>query len=166
MADRHQEGFTIFELVVVLAVIAVIAPVITIALFQVLSVNTLTSNHLTAVKQVESAIYRIGRDAQVAQTIQTGGSSGFPLNLVWVEWDSTSNNVTYTLQNGELWRACSVNGSPATSFIVAQNISSDASKTNLEFASGVLTVKITAALGGFRPTSETRLVEVFPKAAQ
>jgi prepilin-type N-terminal cleavage/methylation domain-containing protein len=164
MISRYQRGFTLYEMLVALAILGVIIPVIGMSIFQVLSINTLTGNHLTAVKQVENAIYRINRDAQMAQTVQTGGGSGFPLNLIWVEWDNTSNNVTYTIQNGELWRANSVNGGQSTSGVVAQHINSDSGMTNLQFVGGVLTVKITASLGGFRPASETRVGTVLPKA--
>jgi len=116
------------------------------------------------VKQVENAIYRINRDAQMAQTVQTSNGSGFPVNLTWMQWDSTSNNVTYSIQNGSLWRACSINGSQPTNTTVAQNINTDSAKTNLDFVSGVLTFKVTASIGGFRPASETRVGKVIPKA--
>lgn len=164
MISRCQRGFTLYEMLVSLAVLGVIIPVMGMSIFQVLSINTLTGNHLTAVKQVENAIYRINRDVQMAQTVQTGAGSGFPLNLIWVEWDNTSNNVTYTIQNGELWRANSVNSGQPTSVVVAQHINTDSGMTNLQFVGGVLTVKITASLGGFRPASETRVGTVLPKA--
>lgn len=95
MISRYQRGFTLYEMLVSLAILGVIIPVIGMSIFQVLSINTLTGNHLTAVKQVENALYRINRDAHMAQTVQTGGGSGFPLNLIWVEWDNTSNNGNY-----------------------------------------------------------------------
>ena len=162
--SRYQRGFTLYEMLVSLAILGVIIPVIGTSIFQVLSINTLTGNHLTAVRQVENAIYRISRDVQTAQTVQIGGGSGFPLNLLWVEWDNTSNNVTYTIQNGELWRANSVNGGQPTSVVVAQHINSDPGMTNMQFQSGMLTFKVTASLGGFKPASETRIGKIFPKA--
>jgi prepilin-type N-terminal cleavage/methylation domain-containing protein len=164
MRWRNQGGFTLVEILVALAILGVILPVAGMSIFQVLSINTLTGNHLTVVKQVENAVYRINRDAQMAQTVQTSNGSSFPLKLIWVQWDSTSNNVTYTLQNGVLSRVCSINGSQPTSAVVAQNINPDSAMTNLDFASGVLTFKITASIGGFRPASETRVGKVIPKA--
>ncbi|MFC2021123.1 type II secretion system protein J [Chloroflexota bacterium] len=164
VTSKNQKGYTLNEMLVALAILGVIAPAISMVIFQVISVNTLTGNHLTAVNQVENAMYWIGRDAQMAQTVQTGGGSGFPLNLTWVDWDLTSNNVTYSIQNGELQRAYSINGGLPTSTVVAQHINNDSEATNCQYASGVLTFKITASLGGFRPKSETRIHEVFPKS--
>ncbi len=160
---RSQGGYTLNEMLVALAILGVIAPAIGMSIFQVLAVNDLTANHMTAVKQVENAIYRISRDAQMAQTVQTGGGSGFPLNLTWVEWDNISNNVTYSVQNGELQRAYSVNGTQPTSTVVAQHINTDSGATNCQFASGVLAFKITVSIEGFRPASETRVGKVVPK---
>ncbi len=160
---RSQRGYTLNEMLVALAILGLIAPVIGMSIFQVLSVNELTGNHMTAVKQVESAMYWISHDAQMAQTVQTSGGSGFPLNLAWVEWDNTSNNVTYSIQNNELQRARSVNGGQPTNTVVARHINSDLQATNCQFNSSVLTFKITASLGGYRPKSETRVGEVVPK---
>lgn len=161
--SKSQRGFTLNEMLVALAILVVIAPAIGMSIFQVLSVNSLTANHLTAVKQVENAVYCISRDALMTQTVQTGGGSGFPINLTWVEWDNTSNNVTYTTQNGELQRAHSINGGQPTSTVVAQYINTDSGATNCQFAGGVLTFKITASLGGFRPASEIRVCKVVPR---
>ncbi len=163
VTSKSQRGFTLNEMLVALAILGVIAPAIGMSIFQVLSINALTGNHMIAVKQVENAIYRISRDAQMAQTVQTGGGSGFTLNLTWVEWDNTSNNVTYTIQNGELRRAYSINGGQPTSTVVAQHINTDSGVTNCQFVSGVLTFKITVSIGGFRPVSESRAGIVFPK---
>lgn len=147
---KSQRGFTLNEMLVSIGILGLIAPAIGMAIFQVFSTNALSTAHMTAVKQAENAIYRISRDAQMAQTVQRGGGSGFPLNLTWVEWNSTSNNVTYTIQNGELWRAYSINGSQPTSTMVAQYINTNSGATNCQFANGVLTFKVTVSVGGIQ----------------
>lgn len=163
MTGNKQGGFTLTELLVAIAILGVIAPLLGMAIFQTVSMNEMAGNHMTAVKQVESAVYWISHDAQMAQSVQTDGGSGFPLILTWVEWDNTSNSVTYSIQDNELQRACSVNGGEPTSTVIAQYINGDSEATNCQFSEGILTFKITASLGGFRPTSETRVREIFPK---
>ena len=164
MRNKSQRGYTLIELLVTIGILGVIAPAIGIAIFQVFSVYSLSTNHLTAVKQVENAVYRISRDTEMAQTIQTGGISGFPLNLTWVEWNNTSNNVTYTIQNGVLQRAYSVNGSQSTTTLVARHINIDPGETICQYSNGVLSLNITASLGGFRPASETRVCRIVPRS--
>lgn len=160
---KSQRGFTLNEMLVSIGIVGLIAPAIGMAIFQVFSANALSSAHITAVKQAENAIYRISRDAQMSQTVQRSGGSGFPLNLTWVEWNGTSNNVTYTIQNNEFWRAYSVNGTQPTSIMVAQYINTDSGATNCQFANGVLNFKVTISVGGFKPVNETRTCEVVPK---
>jgi prepilin-type N-terminal cleavage/methylation domain-containing protein len=164
MKSKSRRGFTLTEMLVALAILGVIAPAMGMSIFQVLSLYSVNAKHMVAVKQVENAVHWISRDAQMAQTVQTQGVSGFPLTLTWVEWDNTSNNVTYTIQNGELRRAYSINNGQPTSRLVAQHMNPDSAATNCQFVSGNLTFMITASIGGFKPVSEARLGEVIPKS--
>ena len=151
------------ELLVAIGISGIILLVASMAIFQVLSVNALDNTNMKAVKQVENAVYYIGRDAQMAQTVQTGGESGLPLNLSWVQWDNTVVQVTYAIQNSELRRDYSVNGGEPTSTVVAQHINTESGATNFQFSDGVLTFKITASLDGYRPASETRVCQIIPR---
>jgi prepilin-type N-terminal cleavage/methylation domain-containing protein len=163
MTGKNQRGYTLVEMLIALAILGIIAPVLGVSVFQVVSANELAGKHMTAVKQVESAVYWISHDTQMAQTVETSGGSGFPLSLTWIEWDNTSNNVTYTIQNGELQRARSVDGGEPTVTTIAWHINEDVGMTNCQFDDGVLTIKITASLEGFRSASETRVSEIVPK---
>lgn len=163
VTSKSQRGFTLVEMIIVVAIIGLIGGGLATAVFQMWSLNALSTGRATAVRQVENAIHWISRDAQMAQTVQTGGDSGFPLNLSWVRWDNTANNVTYSIQNSELQRTYSVNSSQPTSTVVAQYIKTDSGATNCQFTDGALTFKITILVGGFRPVSETRLGKVVPK---
>ncbi len=163
VTSKSQWGFTLIEMIIVVAIVGLIGGGLSTAVFQIWSINAMDTAHTTAVKQVENAVHWISRDAQMAQTVQTGGGSGFPLNLTWVKWDNTANEVTYSIQNGRLQRAYSINGGQPTSTVVAQYINTDSGAINCQFASGVLSFKITASIGGFRPASETRTCEVVPR---
>lgn len=151
------------ELLVAIGISGIIAVAASVAVFQVLSGNAQDTTHMKALKQVENAVYHIGRDAQMAQTVQTGGESGLPLNLSWVNWDNTMVQVTYAVQNSELRRDYSVNGGQPISTVVARNINTESEATNFQFADDVLAFKITASLEGFRPASETRVCQIIPR---
>ena len=136
------------------------------AAYQVMNVYALSTNLVMAVKQVENAAYGITRDVRMAQTIQPSGDSGFPLSLSWVEWDNTTHQVSYAINNGELRRSHSINGAQPIQTVIAEHISSDTDKTSCQYANGVLTFKVTASVSGFRPASETRMAQVIPRSAQ
>ena len=163
LINKNQRGFTLIELVVAITITALIVGGVTMAIFQVFDVNGRSTTRMTAVKQVENAVYWISRDAKMAQDVQPDEDSGFPLNLTWVEWDNTVHQITYTLENGELERNHYIDDGEPTETVVARHINPDPEMTNCQFVGGVLTFELTAALGGFRPASETRVCEVIPR---
>ncbi len=162
---RNQRGFTLIEVLVANAITGFIGVGIAAVVFQIINVSALSNNHVIIVKQVESAIHWINHDAQMAQTVQPSVGSGFPLNLSWVEWDNTSHQVSYVLQNGELIRNHAVNGGEAQETMVAQYINTESANTTCQFVGGVLTLRVTASVGGFKSASETRISQVIPRSA-
>ena len=162
---KNQKGFTLIEVLIALTITGLITGAITMSVSQVVTNNARSNAHMMSAKQVESAIHWISRDVQMAQIVEPDGGSGFPLNLTWVEWDNTVNQVTYTLENGVLSRSHSVNGGAPKVTAVARHIDTDAGETNCQFAGGVLTLKITAAVDGFRPASETRVCDIVSRPA-
>ncbi|MFW0860383.1 MAG: prepilin-type N-terminal cleavage/methylation domain-containing protein, partial [Dehalococcoidia bacterium] len=89
MMHKSQRGFTLIELIIAIAITGIIIGGIVMTIFQVISVNALTANHLTAVRQVQNAGHWITSDAKMAQSVATTGASGFPLTLTWSEWGGT-----------------------------------------------------------------------------
>lgn len=162
---KNQWGFTLMEVTVAIAITSMIGVGVTMAISQVFNVNALSNNRITAVKQLENAIYWINHDAQMAQIVQPNGGSGFPLNLSWIEWDNTMHQVSYTLEDNELHRSHSINGSEPIQNVVATHINSDEDMTNCQFVNGVLTFKITASVSGFRSINETHVAQVVPRSA-
>ncbi len=161
-----ESGFTLIEILVAVAISGLIGAGLTMTAVQVMNVNSLANNHVVVVKQVENAAYWLNRDVRMAQIIQPGGGSGFPLNLSWVEWDNTTHQVSYALVNSALQRSSSTNGTQPTQMVVGQYIDCNADYTNCQYANGVFTFKVTVSLDGFRGASETRMAQVMPRSAQ
>jgi prepilin-type N-terminal cleavage/methylation domain-containing protein len=162
---KTQRGFTLLEIVVALAIVGALASVIVMTISQIFTSNMRDSARMTAVQDAQSALHWLSRDAQMAQTVQTGGSAGFPLQLNWVEWETNDTySVNYSLVNGEFKRGISINGGTATEAVIASHIDTDESMTNCAFTGRVLTVSLTASVPyGSKTASETRKVEVLAR---
>jgi Tfp pilus assembly protein PilW len=165
LIHRNQHGFSLVELVFALGAGGLIVSAMTMAIFQVFANNAELNAHMTAVQQVENAIHWMRQDALMAQVVEPNGGSGLPLTLTWVNVNNNVNEVTYSLENGELQRSHSIDGAAPTDRIVAQYIESDSEMTSIQFVDSVLTVRITATVTGFRPSSETRVAEVIPRGS-
>jgi prepilin-type N-terminal cleavage/methylation domain-containing protein len=92
-----------------------------------------------------------------------GASSGFPLTLTWTGFgiDGDEYRVVYTLVGDELKREYYINSVLEATTFVAQYI--DSGQTICEFSDGVLTLTITASIGGYKPATETRTYEITPR---
>jgi prepilin-type N-terminal cleavage/methylation domain-containing protein len=134
--NKNQKGFTLLEMVLALLIGGLMAGGITAAIFQVVLGSARTNNHMTAVRQVESAGYWVSHDAQMAQTVAPArDADGFPLTLSWKDWDDTVNTVTYTIEDGDLKRT-HIAGSQTSTTTVARFIVLDSAKTRCQLAGG------------------------------
>ena len=162
---RRQRGFTLIELLVAMCIASLIIGAITMTIFQVLVNPAQSSDHMTAIKQVENAVHWMRIDVVQAQIIEPGGSSGFPLKLTWIDRNNNRNEVTYSIHNDKCRRghvtydADNVVTDNQTR-VVAEHIESDSTMTNCQVVGNVVTIKITATVTGFMTSSETRLVEI------
>jgi prepilin-type N-terminal cleavage/methylation domain-containing protein len=154
---KNQLGFTLVEVILAIAISGIITGGITMTIFQVITGNIRTGNHMTAVRQVQNAGYWVSHDTQMAQTVTPDpGDSGFPLDLV-IPVDTNPDNdysVSYFLDGDKLKR--SKNGSPET--LIAQYIAPD--QTSCVWDGSVLTFNVTATVG---EQTETRIYEVMPR---
>ncbi len=174
LINKNQRGFTLIELVIAIAITGIITGGITMTIFQVITGNIRTSNHMTAVRQVQSAGYWVSHDTQMAQLVESGASSGFPLTLTWTEWGSenVTHQVTYTLEDNKLWRGHVISDNSTVdnqTGIMAQYID-PATSCNFTDTDGdgiddtlVLTVTATVGSGSPQEQSETRVYEVIPR---
>ncbi len=159
-----QRGFTLIELIIGLAVSGVLALAVSLLFYELLTVNASSSNHITAILQVQNAGYWISRDAAGAQTIVEDNnpeSSEF-LTLRWQDWDGVDYESFYYFNGHQLRRSFTVAAGAPTDTAVAEYIDYEATTFVSSGASWVLTVK--ATVGGFPwPASETRTYEVLPR---
>jgi prepilin-type N-terminal cleavage/methylation domain-containing protein len=174
----NLKGFTLVELLVAIAIAGLITAGISVAIMQVLTINTRASNHMIAVRQVQQAGKEVSKDALQAQPSKIDdGPSGAFLVLNWTDWEGANNTVVYTLETMPsspalmmLQRSQSINGTDQTPFplTVAEYIDDSIDpvtlkpKTRCEWDEirGVLTFTVTATVGG---ESETRTYEIEPR---
>jgi len=162
--NKNQKGFTMVELLIAVAITAVIVGSVTTVIFQVFTGNTRTSNHMTAVRQVQNAGYWVSHDVQMANSVNATGAAGFPLLLTWVKWeDGTSDNVTYALTSSQLVRTEKVGAGLPKTTVVARYIT----QASCNLTSGRLIFNVTATVGsGSLAKSETRVYEIVPRPSQ
>ena len=165
LIHNNQRGVTLVELIVAVAITGIITGGITMTIFQVFGGNERTSNHMTAVRQVQNAGYWISHDTQMAQDVDTGASSGFPLTLTSTDWDSGDmHQVIYTLLvDNKLQREHYTNLNLDATTIVAEYINPDETSCVWDDAEGKLTLTVTATMVGWKSASETRIYEVIPR---
>jgi len=161
---RNQKGFTLIEMLVVIALTGIIAAAATMAIHQVLTGTVLSNDQNTAINQVRNAGYWISRDALMAQSVNITGASDFPLTLRWTDRDHNEHQVDYTLEDmpsgtfKRLQRQETINDAQVTTTTVGQYI--DVGNTDCHWDGEVLTVNITAQVGD---KTETRTFQVKPR---
>ena len=166
VVQRDQRGLTLVELLIAIFLAGVVTSGITMSVFQVFNINSRTSSHMTAIRQVQHAGKQVSQDLLQAQGVEPGGSSGFPLTLTWTDWDNTQHEIVYNLEDmpsGEfkiLWREHYMNLSLNSTILVAEYI--DPAETSCDWDNEILTFTVTANVGG---QSETRVYEITPRPA-
>jgi prepilin-type N-terminal cleavage/methylation domain-containing protein len=164
-------GFTLIELVVAMAITGILGAGVLTSLYQIRNVNDTDNARMSAVKQVENAVFYINRDAQSAQTITPGEDAGFPLTLTWKTWGTptasppvlpSTLNVIYTLDSdGLLWR-----NDGSSNKQIARYISTDSDDTNCSYnlSNHRITIQITAIYTiRSKQAREMRQIEIVPR---
>lgn len=161
---KRQRGFTLIEILAVLAISGLIGLGATVVTSQVFTQSAKDSDYTTVSRNAMNAIYWVSRDAQMSQAVVPGGDYGFPLILSWTEWDNSTHQVTYSIEDDTLSRSYVINGGGPNQTVVAQCINSVAANTTCEFAEGVLSLQMTSTIGeGEHALSVTRVREISPR---
>jgi prepilin-type N-terminal cleavage/methylation domain-containing protein len=159
LINKDQKGFTLTELILAICIGAIITAVATLVIFQVIIGSARSINHMTAVRQVQSAGFWVSHDAQMASQepdIEENGGNLESITLNWTDGDGTDNQVVYSLlDDNQLQRSHLLDSGTPTVATVAQYI--DRASTTCEFTNGVLTFTVTATVG---EQTETRTYKV------
>ena len=98
LLNKNQRGFTLVEMLIVLAIAGIVTAAATMTIIQVISGSSSSSNHMTAVRQVQNAGFWVSRDAQMAQSVAPAPyPDGFPLTLTWTDRYGNDHQVVYSL---------------------------------------------------------------------
>ena len=168
---KDRRGFTLVELLIVIAIAALVGVGVVALVFQVFGANAGSTNRMTAVKEVENAVHWITRDAQAAQVdyVADQPESPFPVTLTWTnshDSPATENNVTYSVTAaGELRRAYSQDGGPPSTAVVARHLDTASTNWSYVLSEHALTFQVTSTVAGLRTASETRSFQVGVRAA-
>ena len=159
---KNESGMTLIEIMVSMAITSLIGLGASVSSLQVLNETSRNNDYTAASRNAMNAIFWIGRDAQMAQVIS--GAAGFPetadLSLAWEDWNNSSYNVTYSLENGRLLRTYTVDGQ-STEFPVAEYINSSSNMTYCTSDNGTLVLTITSSVGeGSKIINITRVREM------
>ena len=166
----NQKGFTLVELVVVVAITSLILGVTSSIAVQLFVSSGDNSDRMTAYQQVQNAGLWVKHDAVMAQDVvlddpQTPVSEF--ITLYWTDWDVNSYRVAYTLEDApgglkELKRSCFIPDGDdwllQASTFVANSI--DPAKTSSSWDGKLLTMQIAAQVGD---EDETRTYQVMPR---
>lgn len=159
---RNERGFLLVETLIGLLFISMIAVAVTATVFQIYHQSIKNRDYTQASQFTMNVVHWISRDADMAQSVATQGSTGFPLTLNWVDWDNNSYRAVYSISGGKMNRAYTVNGGAATNTLLAQSVNTVSGNTTAVLNGKVLSVQITATIGGgTRTTSVSNQRDIF-----
>lgn len=115
LIHKDQRAVTLVELMIAIALAGIVTAGITMMVSNVFAASVRTSNHMTAVRQVQSAEYWLSRDVRQASPsdIDLAPLNGQFLVLTWSEWDDEGEGLRvvkaeYTLEGESLRRTLSL----------------------------------------------------------
>jgi prepilin-type N-terminal cleavage/methylation domain-containing protein len=162
-----QRGFTLIEILVVMAVGSMMMMGLVIATFQAFGSTKANRTEITALDNVRSAAYWITQDIKKAgaTNLTDGGPAANSLNLTWTLWYDVNGNlipggenhsVAYALSGTELRRNLDGSVRPVAKYVTSISFSQQASGTG-----HMVTITITASPEGKPETAQSRTYDVY-----
>jgi prepilin-type N-terminal cleavage/methylation domain-containing protein len=159
---RKQNGFTLIEIVLALALTGILGLGIAAFTVQTFTGTKRSSAHTEIILQLENTGYWVSRDVQMSQNVTTGTDAGFPLQLNWIDENDDMFQVTFSLTDDQIMRSLVKNDETPLSTLIAQAIDPAPELTNCSYTDGLLTLNLTARLGSWS-TNRTYLVKIRPE---
>lgn len=171
---HDQSAFVLIEMLMAIAISSLIIVGIVEITVQTVAINASDNSQMSAVKQVESAIHWIERDAQMASakwiSPKDSTVTDFPLYLQWTGFeDNYTHKIAYILDNGALLRREIIEDiddeviSETETFISDNIITVD---SNYAFNGEILEVNLKATVGDYRSATELRTLYVIPRVSK
>ena len=146
---KSQEGMTLVELVMAIAVTGIIVVFLGTAVNQIITVSEYGNSRLTAMHELQNAAHWFGLDGQKASTASVNGELLLTI--------SETSSITYSLAGTELRRTA--NGEQ---LVLAQNITS----ADFSIENRVITMSLTSSPEGRDDVSENGTYKVFLRPAE
>ncbi len=173
LIHNNQKGFTLIEIVIALGIFGLVAAAASGTIAQVIQ-SSRSTDHMTALRQVQSAGYWVSYDGVQAQQVSTSTTPGLLVTLAWTDWDDNdTHEVEYSLQDmpsgnlAYLQRKEVVNGDVNNPVITIVSQYIDPSNTSCEpiaqelSAGETFTFTVTATMN---QQTVTRTYEIKPRA--
>ena len=163
LININQKGFTFIEILIALGIFGLVITAATGTITQVIQ-SSRTTNHMNALRQVQTAGYWVSTDSIQAQNITTEGYFLYTSRLD--SDDDELHEVVYSLQDmpsgalKQLQREESLNCTPASTLIVSRYIDPDQTSCVWNASACTLTFTVTATMN---QQTATRTYEVQPR---
>jgi type II secretory pathway pseudopilin PulG len=163
LIKTNQKGFTLIGTVIALGIFGLVIAAASGTIAQIIQ-SSRSSEHMTALRQVQTAGYWVSRDSIQAQNLTT---QGYFLYVGRTDWDDGDlHEVVYSLQDmpsgalKQLQREESLNGMPTATTIVGRYIDPAQTSCVWDPNANALTFTVTATMN---EQTETRAYEVQPR---
>lgn len=167
---KSESGFTLIELIVAAAIASALVGTTGAMTWRIMTDTQRTNDHLTAANSAKAAVFWIGRDTAMADTVTTTSLISPELLVIrWTDWNygtnSICNTVTYCVENttggiGTLKRFYERSTGENSTLRIADHIyynaNDTAGTTITSFGDKVLSLKVVSRYGTAQEITESK----------